>query len=73
MQRAKKLTNMRAAGADRKLFVAPATRLSLEEALEYINDDELVEATPGAVRLRKYFLNEIERKRNRDYDWTRAG
>ena len=73
VQRAKKLTNIRAAGADRKLFVAPATRLSLEEALEYINDDELVEATPGAVRLRKYFLKEIERKRNRDYDWTRAG
>ena len=72
VQRAKKLTNIRAAGADRKLFVAPATKLSLEEALEYVNDDELVEATPAAVRLRKYFLNEIERKRRRDHDWTRA-
>ena len=72
IQRAKKLTNIRAAGADRKLFAAPATKLSLEEALEYINDDELVEATPEVVRLRKYFLNEIERKRRRDHDWTRV-
>ena len=72
IQRAKKLTNIRAAGADRKLFAAPATKLSLEEALEYINDDELVEATPAVIRLRKFFLNEIERKRRRDHDWTRA-
>ena len=72
VQRAKKLTNIRAAGADRKLFAAPATRLSLEEALEYINDDELVEATPEVVRLRKYFLKEIDRRRRRDHDWTRA-
>lgn len=72
VQRGKKLTNMRASGSDRKLQVAPATRLSLEEALEYINDDELVEATPAAIRLRKYFLNEIDRKRKRDFDWTRA-
>ena len=72
VQRAKKLTNIRAAGADRKLFAAPATRLSLEEALEYINDDELVEATPETVRLRKYFLKEIDRRRRRDHDWTRA-
>ena len=73
IQRAKKLTNIRAAGADRKLFAAPATRLSLEEALEYINDDELVEATPEVVRLRKYFLKEVDRKRKRDHDWTQAG
>ncbi len=72
VQRAKKLTNIRAAGADRKLFAAPATKLSLEEALEYINDDELVEATPAVVRLRKYFLTDIERRRRRDHDWTRA-
>lgn len=72
IQRAKKLTNIRAAGADRKLFAAPATKLSLEEALEYINDDELVEATPEVVRLRKYFLKEIDRRRRRDHDWTRA-
>jgi GTP-binding protein len=73
VQRGKKLTNIRAAGADRKLFVAPAVKLSLEEALEYINDDELVEATPAVVRLRKYFLSDIERRRNRDHDWTREG
>jgi len=71
VQRGKKLTNMRAAGSDRKLFVAPAVRLSLEEALEYINDDELVEVTPAAIRLRKYFLSELERRRNRDHDWSR--
>jgi GTP-binding protein len=73
VQKGKKLTNMRASGSDRKLQVAPATRLSLEEALEYINDDELVEATPDALRLRKFFLTEVERKRKRDHDWTRAG
>ena len=73
IQRAKKLTNIRAAGADRKLVAAPPVRLSLEEALEYINHDELVEATPAAIRLRKYFLTEVERKRNRNHDWTQAG
>ncbi|MBR3583481.1 MAG: translational GTPase TypA [Kiritimatiellae bacterium] len=72
VQRGKKLTNMRAAGSDRKLFVAPAVKLSIEEALEYINDDELVEVTPTALRLRKYFLTDIERRRNRNHDWTRA-
>jgi GTP-binding protein len=72
VQKGKKLTNMRASGSDRKLQVAPATRLSLEEALEYVNDDELVEATPDAVRLRKYFLTEVERKRKRDHDWSRS-
>ena len=72
VQRGKKLTNMRAAGSDRKLFVAPAVKLSIEEALEYINDDELVEVTPAALRLRKYFLSDIERRRNRNHDWTRS-
>jgi GTP-binding protein len=72
VQRGKKLTNMRASGSDRKLFVVPAIRLSIEEAIEYVNDDELVEITPDALRLRKYFLDENERKRKRDHDWTRA-
>ena len=72
VQKGKKMTNMRSSGADRKLQVSPATKLSLEEALEYINDDELVEATPDALRLRKYFLNEIDRKRKKDFDWTRV-
>ena len=73
VQRGKKLTNMRASGSDRKLFVVPAVKLSIEEAIEYINDDELVEITPDVLRLRKYFLDENERKRKRDHDWTRAG
>ena len=72
VQRGKKLTNMRAAGSDRKLFVAPAVKLSIEEALEYINDDELVEVTPTALRLRKYFLTDLDRRRNRNHDWTRS-
>ena len=72
VQKGKKLTNMRASGSDRKLFVVPAVKLSIEEAIEYINDDELVEITPEALRLRKYFLDETERKRRRDHDWTRA-
>ncbi|MBQ7252621.1 MAG: translational GTPase TypA [Kiritimatiellae bacterium] len=71
VQRGKKLTNIRAAGSDRKLFVAPAVKLSIEEALEYINDDELVEVTPEAIRLRKYFLSDLERRRNRDHEWNR--
>ena len=65
VQRGKQLTNMRAAGSDRNLRVAPPVRLSLEEALEYIADDELVEATPAAIRMRKRLLSEIERKRFR--------
>ena len=73
VQRGKKLTNMRASGSDRKLFVVPAVKLSIEEAIEYINDDELVEITPEVLRLRKYFLDENERKRKRDHDWTQAG
>ena len=72
VQRGKKLTNMRASGSDRKLFVVPAVKLSIEEAIEYINDDELVEITPDFLRLRKYFLDETERRRKRDHDWTRA-
>ncbi|MCI0749181.1 MAG: translational GTPase TypA [Nevskiales bacterium] len=59
----KKLTNMRAAGSDEKLIITPPLRLSLEQALEFINDDELVEITPKFVRVRKRFLKENERKR----------
>jgi GTP-binding protein len=60
----KKLTNMRAAGADRKIILAPPRLFSLEDALEYIEDDELVEVTPKVIRLRKRFLSEKDRKRN---------
>ncbi len=59
----KKLTNIRSAGADEKLLLVPARRLSLEEALEFIDDDELVEVTPKSIRLRKKYLNESDRKR----------
>ncbi len=65
VQRAKQLTNMRAAGSDRNMKIAPARRMSLEQALEYIEDDELVEVTPKNIRLRKFFLTELERRRQR--------
>ena len=61
--REKKMSNMRTTSADRKLMVAPAREFSLEDALEYIEDDELVEITPTAVRLRKKLLSALERKR----------
>ncbi|MEM8570675.1 MAG: translational GTPase TypA [Pseudomonadota bacterium] len=59
----KKLTNVRAAGKDDAVVLTPATRLSLEQAIAYIDDDELVEVTPKAIRLRKRFLDPHERKR----------
>ncbi len=60
----KKLTNIRSAGADDKLRIAPAKKFSLEEALEYIQKDEYVEVTPKSIRLRKILLTENDRKRN---------
>lgn len=62
----KKLTNMRASGADEKMRIAPAVRFSLEEALEYIQSDEYVEVTPKSIRIRKIYLNENDRKRDRN-------
>jgi GTP-binding protein len=59
----KKLTNMRASGADEKMRIAPPILFSLEEALEYIQSDEYVEVTPKSIRLRKIYLNETDRKR----------
>ncbi len=59
----KKLTNMRSSGADDKVKLAPPTIFSLEESLEYIDEDEYVEITPKNIRLRKIFLKEHERKR----------
>ena len=61
--RAKKMTNIRAAGADKTVVLKPPRVLTLEMALEFIEDDELVECTPDAIRLRKRLLNHIERKR----------
>ncbi len=59
----KKLTNIRAAGSDDKVKLAPPIKFSLEEALEYIQRDEYVELTPKSIRLRKIYLNENDRKR----------
>ena len=61
--KAKQLTNMRASGSDDKASIAPPTIFSLEEALEYIKEDEYVEVTPHAMRLRKILLHEVDRKR----------
>lgn len=59
----KKLTNVRAAGSDDKIILPPAIKMTLEEMLEYINEDELVEVTPHHLRIRKILLDPIERKR----------
>jgi GTP-binding protein len=59
----KKLTNMRAAGSDANIILKPPRRLSLEAALEYIEEDELVEITPSQIRLRKRILKETDRRR----------
>lgn len=59
----KKLTNMRASGSDDKSSIAPAIKFSLEEAMEYIGEDEYLEVTPQSLRIRKIFLNETDRKR----------
>jgi GTP-binding protein len=61
--RTKQLTNMRASGSDAKMRIAPAIKFTLEEALEYIGEDEFVEVTPKNIRLRKILLNEVDRKR----------
>lgn len=61
--KSKKLTNMRASGSDEKNSIAPPIVFSLEEALEYIQEDEYVEVTPKSMRLRKIYLDEHERKR----------
>ncbi len=61
--KAKQLTNIRAAGSDENILLTPPIRFTLEQALEFIEEDELVEVTPQAIRLRKRFLKEHERKR----------
>ncbi len=61
--KAKQLTNMRASGSDEKARIIPATVFSLEEALEYIKEDEYVEVTPKSMRMRKVILDHLERKR----------
>jgi GTP-binding protein len=59
----KKLTNMRATGSDRNILLKPPRVLTLEMALEYIDDDELVEVTPNSIRLRKIMLSENDRRK----------
>ena len=61
----KKLSNVRSSGADEKAKIVPAIKFSLEEALEYIQKDEYVEVTPKIIRLRKIYLKEVDRKRNK--------
>jgi GTP-binding protein len=60
----KQLTNVRASGTDEALTLTPAVKFTLEQALEFIQDDELVEVTPKAIRIRKRYLTESERKRH---------
>ncbi|KGQ52908.1 GTP-binding protein TypA [Gallibacterium anatis] len=59
----KKLTNMRAAGKDDAIVLVPPVKFTLEQALEFIDDDELVEVTPSSIRIRKRFLTEMDRRR----------
>ena len=60
----KQLTNVRASGKDEAIMLTPPIKLTLESAVEYITDDELVEITPKSIRIRKRYLKEHERKRS---------
>ena len=60
----KQLTNVRASGTDENIVLTPPINMSLEQALEFIDDDELVEVTPDSIRIRKKHLTENERKRH---------
>jgi GTP-binding protein len=66
--KAKKLTNIRAAGRDENIILSTPVRMTLEQAMEFIEDDELVEVTPEAIRLRKRSLREHERRRAARYE-----
>ena len=59
----KQLTNVRASGTDESIILTPPIRLTLEQAMDFIADDELVEVTPGSIRIRKKHLSESDRKR----------
>jgi len=72
LTKTKKLTIMRASGSDDKLKLIPPRRFSLEEALEYIQEDEFVEATPASLRLRKIYLKEHDRKRYRNSSFSQV-
>ena len=62
----KKLTNIRAAGKDENVVLSPPIRFTLEQAMEFIDDDELIEITPGSIRMRKRYLRETDRRRSRN-------
>jgi GTP-binding protein len=62
--KAKQLTNVRASGADEGIFLTPPRKFTLEQAIDYIAEDELVEVTPLSIRMRKIHLNETDRKRH---------
>ena len=62
----KKLTNIRAAGKDENVVLTPPIRFTLEQAMEFIDDDELIEITPRSIRLRKRYLREVDRRRTRN-------
>ncbi len=66
LTKTKKMSNMRSAGNDAKVKIVPPVVFTLEEALEYIQEDEFVEVTPGSIRLRKTFLKDHDRKRNKN-------
>jgi GTP-binding protein len=66
LTKTKQLTNMRKSGTDDKMIIAPAVKFTLEESMEYIGEDEYVEVTPKAIRLRKIMLSEHDRKRKRN-------
>lgn len=68
----KQLTNVRASGKDEAIMLTPPIRHTLESAIEFIADDELVEITPKSIRIRKRFLKEHERKRNKRADQVEA-
>ena len=70
--REKKLTNMRAAGSDENVKLSPPEELSLERAIEFIEDDELVEVTPKSIRLRKRILDEGDRLKLRKREAAKA-
>jgi GTP-binding protein len=59
----KQLTNVRASGSDENIILTPPRRFTLEQAIDYIEDDELIEVTPTSIRMRKRYLTENERKR----------
>jgi GTP-binding protein len=66
VMKGKQLTNVRSSGTDEAVSLTPAIKLDLEQALEFIDDDELVEVTPHSTRIRKRILGETQRKRTRN-------